>query len=205
MKRFALTVLTVTLTASMLAGCGRSSNVQTATSTSAPSVRHDTVLVTAGTTYRGKLQNEINSKTSHDGDKFSIDNKGETIYGHLENVHAAGMGKKPAMTLVFDNVTMPDGSVAAPIDVKIENMGAFDAKSHHLRTIGMMIAAGTAGHMAAGKHHGGTAGATGAYILSQEMKTDIDVKPGTTIVLKFNTDAMGEKPEATEPSTSPSS
>jgi hypothetical protein len=48
--------------------------------------------------------------------------------------------------------------------------------------------------MAAGKHHGGTMGAAGAYVLSQEMKTNVDVKPGTLVELKFLSDAVSASP-----------
>lgn len=193
MKRFALVVIAAALSASMLTACGKSSNVSTAGSTAAPAATGGAVIATAGSTFRGKLQNEISSKKSHDGDKFSIENKGEVVRGHLENVQPAGVGKKPSMVIVFDNLQMPDGTVAAPIDVRIENMGAFNARSHHFRTLGMMVGGAIAGHMAGGavhKKHGALAGAAGGYLLSQEMKTDIDVKPGTTIVLKFNKDAV---------------
>jgi hypothetical protein len=190
----------VVLTVGLAACGGHSSNVSTASSsagpgrTGAPGATSNTVVVPAGTTFRGKLQQEISTKKDQAGDRFSIvASNGETVHGHLDNVHAAGLGKKPSMTMVFDDVTMPDGAVAAPIDVTIENMGAFGAKSHHLRTIAMMAGGALAGHMAAkkvGRKHGGLAGAAAAYVLSQEMKTDVDVKPGTVVVLKFKKDAM---------------
>jgi hypothetical protein len=182
-------LLMVASLSATLAACSRSSNVTTSSSSVAPAASAGAVVVAAGTTFRGKLQQEISSKTDRDGDRFSIVGNGETIDGHLVNVHPAGLGKKPAMTIVFDNVRTSDGTTAEPVDVTIENIGEFGAKSHHWRTIGMVMAGGIAGHMVAHKHHGGLAGAAGAYMLSQEMKTDIDVKPGTTIVLKFNKDA----------------
>lgn len=201
MKTTAIILSSVTLFASTLAGCSHSSNVSTASSTtsteSSPAAGANgttgAVLVKAGTVFRGKLQNEISSKKDHDGDKFTIVNDGETIYGHLENVHAAGLAHKPSLVMVFDNVTMANGEVGQPVDVTIENARVFNAKSHHLRTVGMMVGGAIAGHMAgkaAGKKHGGLAGAASGYVLSQEMKTDVDVKPGTTIVLKFNKDAI---------------
>lgn len=198
MKRSAIALTLAVLSASTLAACGKSSNVSTASSSAAPAASGGTVVAAAGSTFRGKLQQEISSKKSHDGDRFSIAGKnGETVDGHLENVQPAGFGKKPSMVIVFDDLKAPDGSTAAPIDVKVVNMGAFDAKSHHWRTFGMVIGGTIAGHMAGGMahaKHGGLAGAASGYMLSQEMKTDVDVRPGTTVVLRFNKDAMSNGP-----------
>lgn len=175
-----------------LAACSHSSNVSTTSASAAPGASSNTVLIPAGTTFRGKLQQEIDTKTNHDGDKLTIvASNGETVNAHLINVHPAGIAKKPTMTIVFDNVQMPGGAVGSPIDPTIENMGVFDAKTHHMRTLGLMAAGAMAGHLAAskaGKKHGGLAGAAGGYVLSQEMKTDVDVRKGTTVVLKFQHD-----------------
>ena len=193
MKRFAHAVLALAVSAATLTGCGRSSNVTTSSASAAPAASGGAIIAESGSTFRGTLKQEISSKTSHDGDKFTIERNGEVVNGHLQDVHPAGLGKKPSMVIVFDNVTMPDGTVAAPIDVTIENMGAFNAKSHHFRTMGMMLGGAIAGHMAAHaahQKHGGLAGAAGGYMLSQEMKTDIDVRRGTLLELRFNSDAV---------------
>jgi hypothetical protein len=179
----------------VLAACSKSSNVTTQSAgAGAEAPAGGTVVADTGTVYRGKLQQEISSKTSHSGDTFTLvgDNlsgalAGSSIEGHLANVQAAGIAKKPAMTIVFDDVLLSDGT-KVPINVQLLSAGDFGAKSHHLRTIGMMMGGAVAGHMAAhaaGKKHGGLLGAAGGYMLSQEMKTDIDVKPGTDVAVKF--------------------
>jgi hypothetical protein len=191
-KKFAI-ITGITILA--LCACGRSSNVstQSAANGAAPAAG-GAVLVSAGTQFRGKLEPEISTKTSHDGDTFTITRSdGAVIDGHLEGVSPASMGKKPALTVVFDDVRLPDGD-KAPINVTLVNVGAFNAKSHHWRTIGMVLGGGAAGHIAAGKHHGGLLGAAGGYMLSQEMKTDVDVKPGTVIAVKFVNDAVAQQP-----------
>ena len=183
-----------------LAGCGHSSNVstqsaaaQSATTTGGP------VLVKAGTVFYGKLAETMSSKSTPDGTAFQLIHvntlmhhdpalDGVSIDGHVENVTRAGLGKKPGMTIVFDDIAMPNGA-KAPIEVKLVSMRAFGAKSHHLRTLGMMIGGSVAGHMVAGKHHGGMMGAAGGYVLSQEMKTDINVKRGTVLEVRFLKDA----------------
>jgi hypothetical protein len=204
MKQIAIVTALAALVA--LGACGRSSNVTTQSAVTGAPASGGAVLVTSGTEFRGKLQQEIATNKSHDGDTFTIVQQdtlmhkdpalhGAVVEGHLANVSAAGLGKKPALTIVFDDVRMPDGQTA-PIHVQIVNVGAFDAKTHHWRTAGMVIGAGIAGHMAAGKHHGGAMGAAGAYVLSQQMKTNVDVKPGTLVELKFLSDAVSASPSA---------
>jgi len=179
-------------------------STQSAAASSAPAAPGGTVIVTKGTKFIGKLGQEISSKKSHDGDTFTLSQADTVFYripnlhgalidGHLENVHPAAVGKNPAMTIVFDDIHMPDGS-KVPINVKIDNLGAFDAKSHHWRTLGLMLGGAIAGHMAAGQHHGGLLGAAGGYIVSQQMKNDIDVKPGTQIEVRFLSDAVEPAP-----------
>ncbi len=194
MRRSVIALTLVAACATALTACGRSSNVTTASSSAAPAVSGGAVVVKAGSTFSGKLQQEISTKKSHDGDRFTIQNKDGIIDGHLENVQPASFAKKPSMVIVFDDLKMADGTTAAPIDVKIVNVGAFNAKSHHFRTFGMVVGGAVAGHMAANAahaKHGGLAGAASGYMLSQQMKTDVDVRPGTTVVLRFNKDAIG--------------
>jgi len=197
-----------------LAACGKSSNVTTqsagANSAAANSAAGGSVVAAAGTMYRGKLDKEISSKTSHSGDTFTLVGvgvagplAGSSIEGHLANVQAAGLAKKPAMTIVFDDVLLSDGT-KVPINVQLLSSNDFGAQSHHMRTIGMMLGGAVAGHMAAhmaGKRHGGMLGAAGGYMLSQEMKTDIDVKPGTVIAVKFLAPAAEAAAQASPQST----
>ena len=205
------TMIGVAIVAALtMTACGRSSNVSTQSAVTGAPNAGGAVLVPAGTRVDGRLQTEISTSKDHDGDTFTIAEQdtlmhknpalhGAVVEGHLENVSAAGFNKKPSLTLVFDDIRMADGTTA-PIAVRVENMGKFDAKTHHWRTIGMMVGAGIAGHIAAGKHNGGKLGAAGAYVLSQEMKTNVDVKPGTLIELRFLQDAVAQGSPAASPS-----
>jgi outer membrane lipoprotein SlyB len=77
-------------------------------------------------------------------------------------------------------------------------MNKFEPKSHHMRTLGLMIGGAIAGHEVAkhtGRRHGGLIGAVGGYALSQSLKTDITVPAGTVIEVKF------EKPATTGDTT----
>lgn len=157
-----------------------------------------TTLVPAGTVFYGKLQQPIDTKTSRDGDTFVLLETdtflhknpalhGAAIDGHLEDVSAAGPMHNPKLTLVFDDLRMPDGT-KTPIDVRLESFKAFSPQTHHLRTLGMMVGGAIAGHEVAkrtGTGHGGLMGAAGGYALSQGLKTNIVVPAGTVIQVRF--------------------
>ena len=193
------------LIASALAACGHHANVTTQNSGSnAGTSAGGATLVAAGTDFYGKLQQPISTKTSHDGDTFVLVETdtlfhknpalhGASIDGHLDNVKPAGPMHNAGLTLVFDDVRMADGT-KAPVNVRLISMHAFEPKTHHMRTIGMMIGGAVAGHEIAkhtGKHHGTLMGAAGAYALSQTLKTDIVVPAGTVLEVKFVQPATG--------------
>ena len=72
--------------------------------------------------------------------------------------------------------------------MQLITLQAFSPKTHHLRTIGMMIAGAVAGHVVArrtGRRHGALLGAARGYALSQTLKTDIAVPAGTVLEVRF--------------------
>src|SRR5579872_6376765 len=176
-SRFAVALLAAASIA--LAGCGHSSNVsstsagngstETANTTSGP------VAVAAGTDFYGRLQQPISSKTSRDGDTFQLQYTATLLH------------KNPALQgAVIDGITLADGTKDR-VDAKLVSLHAFDAKTHHLRTIGMMIGGAMAGHVLH-QHTGkgsGMLGAAGGYVLSQTMKTDISVPAGTVLEVRL--------------------
>lgn len=199
--RFA--ALAAAVLALSLGACGRHSDVSTKSAgANTAGASGGTTLVAAGTDFYGKLQQPIGTKISHDGDTFALAETdtlfhknpalhGAIIDGHVEDVGAAGPLRKPKITLVFDDIRMPDGS-KAPVDVALLSFKAFEPNSHHLRTLGMMAGGAIAGHEMAkrtGTSHGGLMGAVGGYAVSQTLKTDIAVPAGTVIEVKFKAPA----------------
>lgn len=185
--------LVAALTAAvLLAACGhRAVSTQNAGGTNANAGGE--VVARAGTMYYGKLDQTIGTKVSHNGDSFTITHTdtflhknpalaGDVIDAHVENVRAAGPMRNPAMTIVFDDIRLPDGT-KEPVNATIVSWKQFDPKTHHMRTIGMMIGGAVAGHMA---HHNGMLGAASGYALSQTLKTDVEVPAGTVIELRLN-------------------
>lgn len=177
-----------------LVACAHHANVTTQ-SAGASAGNGGATIVSTGAVFYGKLQQPIGTKISRDGDTFSIEEtrstdaslNGAVIDGHLEGVRAAGPLRNPRMTIVFDDIRLPDGT-KAPVDVQLMSLRAFSPRTHHLRTIGMMIAGAIAGHEVAvhnGRRHGALTGAVSGYALSQTLKTDIDVPAGTVLGVRF--------------------
>lgn len=191
----------VILAAVVLAACAKNAPVTTQSSGTGAENTGGTVAVAAGTDFYGKLQGPIGSKTSHDGDTFALAQTdtflhkdpalhGAVVEGHLANISAAGPAHNPSMTLVFDDIKLPDGT-KSPVNVQLVSVNAFEPRTHHLRTIGMMIAGAMAGHaVASHTAHSGLVGAAAGYVLSQELKTDIAVPAGSVIELKFKSPVM---------------
>jgi hypothetical protein len=168
----------------------------------------DTVLVKKGAEVDGTLQQTLTSKTNHDGDTFVLIQRdtffhhaealhGATIEGHLENVSPAGPTHKATMLVVFDDIKMPDGSTVT-IDPRIKSLSTFEPHTHHIRDVGLIVGGAVAGHMMAGKKHGGLAGAAAGFALSSTLKSDIVVKKGTLVKLVMKSDvvATGAQPAA---------
>ena len=188
------------LAAGLLASCAHKSAVNTVSQGANQQNAGGTVLVPAGVLYYGKLEQPIDTKTSKDNDPFALDEvrasdkslTGATIEGHLQNVGAAGPMRKPTLTIVFDDIKMADGT-KAPVNVQLISTSRFNPKTHHLRTIGLMIGGAIAGHEAS-KHmggHGSLLGAAGGYVVSQQLKTDISVPAGSVVELKFISPVTG--------------
>ncbi len=183
-------LLIAAVAVAFLAACGSNKSaitvqnaVSNATAPAGP------VVAASGTSFFGKLSNGLGTKTNKDGDRFTlVETKGgplagAVVEGHVVGVIAAGPMRKPNMTLVFDDIRLADGTTE-PLDVAVVSRREFDPKTHHLRTIGMMIGGAVAGkHL--GKGHG-MLGAIGGYAASQALKTDIEVPAGATIELRFN-------------------
>jgi hypothetical protein len=207
LKIFNRSIACVAASIFVLAGCAHKAPVAVRSNTASTS-EGGAVIVAAGSAFYGRLSPAIGTKISKDGDTFTLTQTdtfmhknpqlaGSVVTGHLEDVHPAGLGRKPAMTIVFDGIKMSDGSTH-PIGAQLVSMSKFEPKTHHLRTIGMMIGGAVGGHIAAqhmGKKHGALMGAAGAYLLSQEIKTDIYVPAGSLVQLRLTSPVtQGEAP-----------
>lgn len=188
------TVAAASIAAFALAACGHKSAVTTENAGgNAPA--GGAVVAPKGTVFYAKLDKAIGTKVSTDGQTFTLvqtdtlfhknpELAGAVVDGHVENVHAAGPMHNPSMTIVFDDIQLPDGT-KEPVSLRILSTNEFDPKTHHMRTIGLMIGGAVAGHMTHRKH-GAALGALGGYALSQTLKTDVEVPAGSIVELRLN-------------------
>jgi hypothetical protein len=158
--------------------------------------QQSTAVIKQGTELDAVLVQTLSSKTNHDGDKFTLlpkdgfwhknppQLKGSTIEGHLENVTPAGPTHRATMTVIIDDVKMADGRTL-PLPVKLVSFTIFEPKTHNIRDAGIIIGAAVAGHMAAGKNHGGLAGAAAGVAIVSTLKSDITAKAGTVVKFKL--------------------
>jgi hypothetical protein len=162
------------------------------------------VIAPKGAQFEARLDTELNTKKLHDGDTFTLTEhegffhkappglKGAKIDGHVDNVSAAHLGHGASMNVFFDDVVTADGQ-KAPIDAKVTSTKALEPHTHHLRDVGLIVGGAVAGHVVAAKKgvkHGGAAGAVAGFALATSLKSDIDVKPGTILHLKLNSDIV---------------
>lgn len=188
----------VLVLAAALTACGHKAVTTQSSGATQSTNAGGAVIAPSNTRFYGKLDVPISTKTSRNGDVFTLTQTdtllhkmpalhGAVIDGHVDGVIAAGPMKNPAMTMVFDDIRLADGT-KEPVNVVLVSTKQFDPKSHKLRTIGLMLGGAIAGHAIA-EHthskHGSLKGAVGGYALSQTLKTDVDVPAGSVLELRF--------------------
>jgi hypothetical protein len=157
-------------------------------------------VVIAGTVVNGTIEQTLSSKTSKDGDTFTVSVKpggfwhknpdfgGCAVAGHIENVSAAGPTHKATMNAILDGLRCPGQDALVPVQIKLISAKTFEPQSHMWRDTGIVIASAVAGKMVSDKsgHKGGTmAGAAAGVALASTMKSDIVIKKGTDIEFKL--------------------
>ncbi len=172
-----------------------------ATACIATATAQSEVLTKKGALIEARVTTAVSSKTSQDGDPFSLqvtdsffhhhpELKGAVVDGHLENVTPASATHKATMSIIFDDITFPDGR-KEPISVVVNKLSQVEPHTHHLRDIGIIVGGAVAGHIVSKKtgHGGGTfAGAAAGFALASSLKSDIVLKQGTLIQLKLKQD-----------------
>ena len=125
----------------------------------APEPTSHTYTLLPGTTFSGSLQNTLNSGKNKVGDTFRLRTvlaktvegatvvpAGSTIRGHLSYVDGAGRVAGGAkMTLRFDEIELPDGTVHSISATPLRLEGKGDAKESALEIGGGAVAGGILG------------------------------------------------------------
>jgi hypothetical protein len=162
------------------------------------------VLAHKGQQLDGTLNDTLDSGKDPSGKTFTLTEhegifvkdpalKGATIDGHIENVTPANGIKlqKSSMTIVIDDIKLPDGSVISPVQIGLKSLKELEPKTHKLRDSAIVIGSAVAGHFVSKKtgHNGGTlAGAATGFALVNTMKSNIVIKKGTLIRMRVNQD-----------------
>jgi hypothetical protein len=151
-----------------------------------------------GTTISAKLNSDINTRSAYVGQPISLlvrqqdaggnaSLNGATLTGSVLDVQAAGQGTNPRLEIGIDSIVLAGASNSLPLSSKItqieENRGSNVAKVAGGTLAGMLV--GNWIGKTLGNNQGGAVGAVGAYLLTSNSKTNIDVPAGSTVILQL--------------------
>ncbi|HKP87661.1 MAG TPA: hypothetical protein VJZ26_16290 [Blastocatellia bacterium] len=121
-KSFVKTTLLAIIAAFLVSGMPSFTSTDTAgAQTRRPTIRRrspgtSTAIVPAGTNLRVRLNNDLSSKDSRVGDRFTATvvnpsrYEGATVTGHIGSIRKSGRVEgRTTMTLAFDSIEMPEG------------------------------------------------------------------------------------------------
>jgi uncharacterized protein YcfJ len=144
----------------------------------------------------GTLQNDLSSKTSKNGDTFTIVTTSAqtaagtavpiTIYGHVSEVVKSGVTQKAHIKLNFDKIALSDGS-SAPIDAKLVSMQP-KQQTNAAKAIGAVVVGDLLGNWigkSVGSNAGWAVGAGGGFLYAATMSSDVLVPAGSTVTLQM--------------------
>jgi hypothetical protein len=143
----------------------------------------------AGTTIDGTIQQELNSKTAEDGQRFTmVTSSGSRIRGHLSQVARATVtGRKAHMKLNVDTITFGDGT-SAPIDADIIAVSQ-KKQTNYVQAAGQVLGGMIVGNIigkAVGTNLGGLVGVAGGGLLAANSSSNIVVPAGSAARIKLN-------------------
>ncbi|MEH2376185.1 hypothetical protein [Nostoc sp.] len=158
------------------------------------------ISVPTGTSFDTVLQQDISTVKSQNNDRFVLEMKNSSIggnkvlqdgqiQGHLEDVVKAAKGKKASLHLVFDDISLKNGS-SYPIDATLVNTKLeTKTKGKFIQNTGIVLGGTIAGHFLGNQakfKHGGLAGgaAATAFVLSSPGG-EVALKKGTNIKLQL--------------------
>src|SRR6202011_3661528 len=147
----------------------------------------------AGAQFEARFDRALDSKTLHDGDRFTLTEdatsyraappalKRAKIEGHVEHVSPPRKDHRATLNVIFDDIVLADGTTA-PLDATITQIGERDPRSHQLRASGAVLGGTVAGHRNTkkpGMAQGAAIGpGTGVALASRDAKKPVEVKRG---------------------------
>jgi outer membrane lipoprotein SlyB len=152
----------------------------------------------AGETISGTLQQDINTKTAQDGQRFTVrTDGGSTIYGHLTQVDRANIGRKAHVKLNFDWIRFPNGATS-PLHASVESVQQKTQVNYGQaagQVLGGMIVGNIIGKKI-GTNLGGLVGLAGGALLAKNTSTNIDIPAGSQMTVRLNSAISSAHPQA---------
>jgi hypothetical protein len=151
----------------------------------------------AGTTLNGTIQQDINSKTAQDGQRFTmVTPSGSKIVGHLSEVDRANIGRKAHIKLNFDKIRFTDGT-SVPLSATL--VGVTQHKQvNYVQAAGQVLGGMVVGNIigkAVGTNLGGLVGVAGGGLLAANTSTNIDIPAGAAAQIQL-TEPLVVRPQA---------
>lgn len=151
----------------------------------------------AGATLSGSIQQDINTKTAQDGQRFTmVTPSGSVIIGHLSQVDRANVGRKAHVKLNFDDIRFTDGT-SVPIHAKLIAVGQHK-KVNYVQAAGQVLGGMIVGNIvgkAVGTNLGGLVGVAGGALLAANTSTNIDIPSGSQAQIQL-TEPLVVRPQA---------
>ena len=152
----------------------------------------------AGATISGTLQQEINTKTAQDGQRFTVvTDGGSRMYGHLTEVDRANIGRKAHVKLNFDWIRFPNGATS-PLHATVESVQQKTQVNYGQaagQVLGGMIVGNIVGK-AIGTNLGGLVGLAGGALLAKNTATNIQIPAGSQVTVRLNSAVSSAHPQA---------
>ena len=155
------------------------------------------VQIDSGSQVTCTLQQQLDSKTAHDGDTFTCTTNGltdasgqavhGTIYGHLSEVVASSYAHKAHMKLNFDRLQLADGT-SAPMNaalVSVDKKQNTNALRVATEVVGAMIAGNIVGK-AIGTNIGGIVGTGAGILYAANTASDVVVPQYANVKVQVN-------------------
>jgi hypothetical protein len=152
--------------------------------------------ISPGTELVGTIDQNLSSNNVVVGQRFTMSNvhsqdnnvTGAVIYGHVDDVQAAGQGRPGKISLAFDTVKTRSGNTyaltgrATAVDVK--------TKSNAVNEAGGAVAGMIVGNILGkklGTNMGGLLGAAGGYLYAKNAKQNVTIPQNSTVTVQVLT------------------
>lgn len=150
----------------------------------------------AGATIDGTLQQEIDSKSAQDGQRFAIRTaSGTIINGHLSQVVGAKVGRKAHLTLNLDTIRFSDNT---SLPIRAQVIGVEQKRQTNIgqaagTILGGMIAGNILGK-AIGTNAGGLIGIGAGGLLAANTSSNLTIPAGSVIRIKLDAPLVSGSP-----------